>query len=97
MLIFMLFGAATAQSQGQHSTSKTERIYFPFSIKTNLLYDVMLIPNAGIEIDLKNRWTFGLNGMGAWWKCERKHYMWRIYGAELFARRYFGKNVIAVR
>ena len=52
----------------------------------------MLIPNAGIEIDLKNRWTFGLNGMGAWWKCERKHYMWRIYGAEIFARKYFGKK-----
>ncbi len=62
------------------------------AFRTNALYDLLLVPNLGIEFYAGKNYTVGLNGMGAWWKCERKDYMWRIYGAEVFARKYFGKK-----
>ena len=47
--------------------------------KTNLLYDAVLIPDIGVEFCLKNQlWPGG--GCVPWWKSDRKHNYWRIYG-----------------
>ena len=53
----------------------------PFAVKTNLLYDAALVPNVGLEFFFRERWSVGLNWMYAWWKTDRRHYYWRIYGA----------------
>lgn len=63
---------------------------FYMALKTNLLYDVALVPNLGAEFYVGRGWTVGANWMYAWWKSDRKHNCWRLYGGELEVRKYFG-------
>lgn len=60
------------------------------ALKTNLLYDALLVPNAGIEFRFADRWSAGADYMHAWWSNDRKHRYWRCYGGEVTLRRYFG-------
>lgn len=64
----------------------------PFmSIKTNLLYDAALVPNLGVEFHLGRGWSVGADWMYAWWRNDKRHKYWRIYGGELDIRKYFGR------
>lgn len=65
---------------------------FYMGLKTNLLYDALLVPNLGVEFYLGRGWSFGGNWMYAWWKSDRHHNYWRIYGGELALRKYFGRR-----
>ncbi len=67
---------------------------FYMAIRTNLLYDALLVPNIGVEFTLGNRWTIGGNWMYAWWHNDRKHDYWRIYGGDLYVRKYFGRKAM---
>lgn len=60
------------------------------ALKTNLLYDALLVPNVGIEFRFADRWSVGADYMHAWWSNDRKHRYWRCYGGEVTLRRYFG-------
>ena len=62
------------------------------AVKTNLLYDVLLVPNIGIELPLGENWSVSTDWMYAWWRNNNRHNYWRIYGGELEARRWFGKE-----
>lgn len=53
---------------------------FCMAVKTNLLYDAVLIPDIGVEFCLGKNWSVAGNWMYAWWKSDRKHNYWRIYG-----------------
>lgn len=64
---------------------------FYMALKTNLLYDALLVPNLGIEFYLGRGWSVGADWMYAWWKTDRKHYYWRVYGGEFSVRKYFGR------
>lgn len=68
---------------------------FYMSLKTNLLYDVLLVPNIGIEFYLGKGWTIGADGAYAWWGNSSRNRYWRIYGGDLTIRRYFGKRAAA--
>ena len=61
------------------------------AIKTNMLYDLALVPNLGLEIYLGKNWSVVGNWMYAWWKSDRKEWYWRTYGGDLAVRRWFGK------
>lgn len=63
-----------------------------FAVKTNLAYDAILIPNIGIEVNLAQRWSIGLNWMYAWWKTDLKHIYWRTYGGDIEIRHWFGNK-----
>lgn len=64
---------------------------FYMALKTNLLYDVALVPNLGIEFYVGSGWSLTADGMFAWWKTDKKHYYWRVYGGEFSVRKYFGR------
>ena len=64
------------------------------ALKTNLLYDVALVPNLGAEFYLGRGWSIGGNWMYAWWKSDRRHDYWRLYGGELEIRKYFGRRAV---
>ena len=78
----------------QDNTDKDETEKKPFfmAVKTNLLYDVALVPNVGVEIYLGQGWSIGGNWMYAWWRNDPRHRYWRIYGGELDIRKYFGRK-----
>lgn len=69
---------------------------YPFymSLKTNLLYDVALVPNVGAEFCVGRGWSLGGSWMYAWWNSDRRHRYWRIYGGELALRKYFGHRAL---
>ena len=61
-----------------------------FALKSNLLYDALLVPNLSLEVSIGSGWTLGAGGMLAWWSKDAKHRYWRIYGGGLEIRKYFG-------
>mgnify|MGYP004654879491 FL=1 len=61
-----------------------------YALKSNLLYDALLIPNLSLEASIGSGWTLGAGGMFAWWSKDAKHRYWRIYGGDLEIRKYFG-------
>ena len=65
------------------------------ALRTNLLYDAMLIPNIGIECRFADRWSVAVDYMHAWWSRDAKHRYWRCYGGEATVRRYFGSRPFA--
>lgn len=67
---------------------------FYMSLKTNLLYDVALVPNVGAEFYVGRGWSLGGSWMYAWWNSDRRHRYWRIYGGELALRKYFGRRAL---
>lgn len=65
---------------------------FYMGLKTNLLYDVLLVPNIGVEFYLGKGWSVSGNWMYAWWKNDKWHRYWRAYGGEIGLRKYFGSR-----
>ncbi len=62
------------------------------SLRTNALYDLALVPDFGIEIQIGSRYSIGANGAYAWWSKSEEMKFWRIAGGELYFRRYFGNS-----
>lgn len=64
---------------------------FYMAIKTNMLYDVALVPNIGAEFYLGKNFSIAANYAHAWWSKESKSLYWRYYGADASIRWWFGK------
>ncbi len=65
---------------------------FYMGIKTNLLYDAVVIPNIGVEFYVGRNWSVAAQWMYSWFKNDHTHYYWRIYGGDIEARRWFGRR-----
>ena len=64
---------------------------FAFAIRSNLLCDIALVPNIGIEFHLGKGVSLGFDYNHAWWSLPQKDYFWRLYGGGITLRKYFGK------
>lgn len=73
-----------------HPESQAPPVVSYFALKSNLLYDALLVPNLSLEASIGSGWTLGAGGMFAWWSKDAKHRYWRIYGGGLEIRKYFG-------
>lgn len=62
------------------------------SLKTNLLYDAVAIPNIDVEISVGENVTFSLGWAYAWWSNDRRHRYWRVSQGSVSANYWFGKN-----
>lgn len=63
---------------------------FEMAVRSNMLYDAALVPNAGVEFLIAKRWSLGADAMYAGWKNDGSHRYWCVSGAEVNIRRYFG-------
>ncbi len=61
-------------------------------LKTNLLYDVLVVPNISAEMHLGKNYSIGLGYWYTWWSSNPSHKYWRSYGGEIDARKYFGSQ-----
>lgn len=62
-----------------------------YSLSTNLLYDLLLVPNIGVELyDPETRFALAANWWYAWWHNDSWKWYWRYYGGDLAVRWYFG-------
>ena len=62
------------------------------SLKTNALYDLLLIPSVGAEVWLGRMMSVNANWSYAWWSKNRRHNYWRYYGGDIALRRWFGRK-----
>lgn len=62
------------------------------NVKSNLLYDVALLPNIGIEWYVGKNWSLTADWMYGWWDRDRSHFYWRAYGGTLGFRKWIGKK-----
>lgn len=81
---------AEARSEQARPEPQAPSVASYFALKSNLLYDALLIPNLSLEASIGSGWTLGAGGMFAWWSKDAKHRYWRIYGGDLEIRKYFG-------
>ena len=65
---------------------------FPVALKTNVLLDLIAIPNVGLEFYLGKQWSVAVNGHYAWWKSDARSWYWRTYGGDMAMRRWFGRR-----
>ncbi|MDE6521499.1 MAG: DUF3575 domain-containing protein [Muribaculaceae bacterium] len=65
---------------------------FYMGIKTNMLYDALLLPNIGAEFYVGKNISLTADWMYGWWDRDRSHYYWRAYGGNIGARWWFGKK-----
>lgn len=61
------------------------------ALKTNLLYDALLIPSIGAEAYLGGNFSVAANWSYGWWKTDRHHWYWRAYGGDVAVRYWFGQ------
>ncbi len=65
---------------------------FYMALKTNLLYDALLIPNLGAEFHLGRNWSLSGNWMYAWWSNRHHHRYWRTYGGDFALRKWLSER-----
>lgn len=65
------------------------------AVRTNLLYDAVLVPNVGLEVWLGAGFTLGVDWFYTWIPLDQQHFYWQTYGGYLTARYYFGKQAAA--
>lgn len=63
-----------------------------WKLKTNLLYDVLAVPNISTEMHIANNWSLGLGYWYTWWQVNPCHRYWRSYGGEIDIRKYIGNQ-----
>lgn len=61
------------------------------ALRTNMLYDALLMPNIGCEMYLGKSWSVAANWLYGWWKTDRRHWYWRAYGGDIAMRKWLGK------
>lgn len=90
--VALLFGGVV-DSFAQECDEK-ENFLSRVTIKNNLLYDVLLTPNLGVEIalDEEYRYSAAANWMYAWWNSDSRKWFHRVNGGDLAFRRWFGKE-----
>lgn len=78
--------------QQKFTADNKERRSILMALKTNLLYDALLIPNIGVEFYAGKNWSVAGNWMYAWWKNDNVHNYWRTYGGDIEVRRWLGNK-----
>lgn len=63
---------------------------FYMDIHTNMLYDLLAVPNIGVEFYLGANLSVSANWMYGWWNSNAKHRYWRVYGGDLAVRWWLG-------
>lgn len=65
---------------------------FYMGLKSNLLYDALLLPNIGAEFYVGKGWSVTADWMYGWWDRDKTHFYWRAYGGTLGVRKWLGKR-----
>ncbi|MDR1341920.1 MAG: DUF3575 domain-containing protein [Prevotellaceae bacterium] len=64
-----------------------QRVYRPVAtIKTNLLYNMALTPNVGVEVPIGERWSVGADFMRGWWLKRDWSFCWQVQSAGVEGR-----------
>lgn len=84
---------ATEMTEDVIATVAEERNFY-MDLSTNMLYDLAVVPNIGVEFYLGKNLSVDANWMYAWWSKNRRHRYWRIYGGDIELRWWFGTKAL---
>ena len=76
--------AANAQENGQN-----EKFRAGLQLRSNGLYDLVLCPNVGLEVQTSIGLAWQLDYVGAWWNNDARHRYYSNYGLLTELRYYF--------
>ena len=97
-LIALLFVLASFVGHAQTmEPPKQESPSAKLALRTNLLYDAVLIPNLGAELSLGRRWTIGADWFYTWFSSDSRHRYWQGYGGYLTLRKYFSSHTSDIK
>lgn len=83
----------TPATQSYQSEDSLTNVRAPWlALKTNMLYDVCLIPNIGAEFSIGKHWTITFDWFYTWFSADNRHRYWQGYGGYLGVRKYFGSS-----
>lgn len=68
-----------------------EKKPFYMAVKTNLLYDAVVVPNIGVEFYLGKQWSVFGDWHYIWLYSDTRHRYWQGYGGYAGVRKYFGQ------
>lgn len=97
IIIFSLIVLCAVPTYAQVETTRLTTIkpinnHAYIAVKTNLLYDAVMVPNLGAELNLFDNYTIYADLMFADWDLPQKHFYWNLFGAQFGARKYFGQQ-----
>ena len=72
--------------------SDAESQEYRLALKTNLLYDAILMPSLEVEYRFHDRWTVNLEGDMAWWHNDKKHKYYQVATISPEVRWWFGQK-----
>ena len=84
ILLFFMFTyssylyAADGESRGDTLTVPFTASSQGFALKSNLIYDAVLMPSLEMEYRFNDRWSLNLEGEMAWWKNDQKHKFYQL-------------------
>lgn len=64
-----------------------------FALKTNLLYDLAIIPNIEIEVNIKEHWSIAAEWIFPWWVSNNNAYALQMLSAQVEGRYWFGNSI----
>ena len=79
MTVAFLLATALGKAQG-------------LALKTNMLYDAVVVPNIGVEVGLGKQWTASADWFYTWFSSDNRHRYWQGYGGYVTIRKYFASN-----
>ena len=85
-------GGTSAEPASLQATSTDVEPDQRLALKTNLLYDAILMPSLEIEYRFHDRWTVNLEGDMAWWHNDRKHKYYQVATISPEVRWWFGQK-----
>lgn len=62
----------------EYEIVSVEEPLYRFALKTNLIYDIVLMPSLEAEYRINNRWSINLEGEIAWWKKDSRHKYYQL-------------------
>lgn len=90
-LVLLLLVSFSVRAQGYRNTLGGSAEPF-MALRTNILYDIAIVPNIGVEFALPMQFSIGADWFGTWLSSDKHHFYWQGYGGYLTARYYFGRD-----
>lgn len=69
---------------------KPRRIPGTLMLKTNLAFDLLWMPELGLELNMGRGWSLNVEGCYGWWKTRDLLYPFRSVGGTVELRKYLG-------
>lgn len=66
----------TVYVSGFMQPSRKSKMPFYFALKTNLIYDTVLLPNLTVELYLGKQWSLAVEGNWSWWIFDEPIQNW---------------------